>query len=173
VNFLQKFRLRFRRKTAEELRQRKIRRQLQEISRAIKNPAPWRNPHLWLLRSLSRSRRLEVTRAEEKSARMVSLLAARRRNRQTVKKTACGCKIIALLKGLRICRRRCRVLRQRIQIRLTRWLLIQVLCLLLRAILLMLPLLLSLLHSWLGQSQPCCDPSSSSRKSATASGCRR
>ena len=173
MNFLQKFRLRFRRKTAEEIRQQKIRRQLQEISRAIKNPAPWRNPHLWLLRSLSRSRRLEVTRAEAKSARMASLLAHRRRKKRTAKKTVCGCKRLELHRRIRLCRRRCRLHRQRVQIRLTRWLLIQALCLALRLLLWTLPLLLSLLHSWLGRLQPCSDRSSSSPKSLTASGCPR
>ncbi|HEY5234294.1 MAG TPA: hypothetical protein VIK35_12240, partial [Verrucomicrobiae bacterium] len=106
----------------EEKRQRKI---LRQFRRQLQPPSRFHRPHLWLLRLLLHRRCLAVTRAAERNARTVLLLARLRPLKLTGKKTRSGCAWLALKKNLRKFRRRCRLARQRLKVRLVRWVWVQ------------------------------------------------
>ena len=124
----------FRRRSPEEKRRRQLLRQ-------------WRRPHpfnlwLWLLRRRNRCRSLAAIAAAARNERTASLRAARRRLRQTRKKTGSAWLKNALNKKLRHCRRHCRVALHQVKTRLLRWLLLLALCWTLRLVLCLLPVLL-------------------------------
>lgn len=115
-----------------------------ELLRARQVRAHWRAtarpvPALLLLRLLNRSRSSAAIAAAARNAKTASRLARRRLWRQTARRTSCASKRLALLAGLRLCRRRCRQLlrplRLRLVIPLRRWLAVQALCLCLRLVL--------------------------------------
>ncbi len=151
----QKFRLRFRR-CPEKKRQRQLL-NLWRSQRDIR--LPWftiphpKNLPLWLLRRANRCRSLAVTEAAERNARMASWLARQRPLRRIKRKTRSGCVSLALQKQRRLCLRSCRLFRRRQLIRAARWLLVHLICLILWAVLLSLPLWLPRLSSWLGQKK--------------------
>ncbi len=109
-----------------------------------------RNLWLWLWRRVNRRRRLAGIAAAAKNARMASWRARQKPLRRISNATATGRMRLMRQKRLRLCRRRCRLLGQRVQTRLLRWLVIQTLCLCLWLVLLSLRLLLPL---WLGRKK--------------------
>lgn len=91
-------------------------------------PRQWLN--LWL-RCRNRQSSLAATRAAARNARMALLRAVKRRKRLTAKRTAFVWLINGLRRRRRHCLRRWRVRRMRLQTHLFRWLLVNLLSLLL------------------------------------------
>ncbi len=95
-------------------------------------PSQWFN---LLLRQRNHQKRLEGIAAAARNARMASLREAKRRKRLIAKKTRLANRLNALAREWRHCRRRWRVRRVRIQTHLRRWLLVNLLSLLLWSVL--------------------------------------
>lgn len=129
-------RLHRQRPSQEDLRQRVVMRQWRKLQSPF-NPFNW---PLLLHRFLSRRRSLAVIRAAARNARMASLLAARRRRRQTANAMPLASARNALRRKVRHFRRHCRVQMLRLQTRLLRFLVVQLLNLALWLLLQSLPL---------------------------------
>lgn len=131
------------RRTPEQIRSRQLLRQWRR-ERPVILP--------FLLRRLSHRLYLAGIAAAERNAVMGSWREARRRKRRISPPTPLATARHALQKEWRHCRRRCRVWRRHLQVRVFRWLLVNLLCLALWLVWLALPALLQCLS----RGQPAC-----------------
>ena len=138
------------RRTPEQIRSRQLLKQWR-AGRAVVLP--------FLLRRLSHRLYLAGIAAAERNAVMGSWREARRRKRRISPPTRNASVMTALQREWRHCRRRCRVWRRRLQVRVFRWLLVNLLCLVLLLLWLWLWLVwlaLPALLQCLSRGQPVC-----------------